>query len=213
MRRATGYVGEAVSALVLSFVTACVVPPGTGTQRSGAASRDAGGDGAVTGECPSVECAPLECGAGLMPYPLPGECCPTLCIPDDCSTADCPPLECPDGTKAASVKGSCCKRCVTSSAGSGTCDEGQSGYASFLARLLSSQEASSCDRDGDCRLVSLDNACGATCGTALTVRGAAAVTSSANTYADEHCGACPAPVPCPPVERFAICSGGVCTAY
>jgi len=96
---------------------------------------------------------------------------------------------------------------------SGTCEQGQTGYASFLAQRLGSAEISGCSKDTDCRLVPLDNACGASCGTPASVRGAAALVASADAYADAHCAECPAPSPCPPVERFAICVSGTCSAF
>jgi hypothetical protein len=102
---------------------------------------------------------------------------------------------------------------VKTAAGLGTCADGQTGYASFLAEQLASAQASNCNTDGDCRLVALDNLCGTSCATAVSVRGAAALVSSTTAYANAHCGACSNPTPCPPVEVFAVCSGGVCTSY
>lgn len=197
------------------LLTACAVPPGEG-RGAGAHSGDAGADGAFgDGACARAKCAPLECGQGLMPLAFPGECCPAACVPDDCSTVDCPAAPtCPPGTHSDKPAGTCCSQCVAdTSAGGGTCEEGQAGYADFLARELASAMASNCNTDADCRLVALDNPCGASCGTPVSVRGASTILSEANAYAAAHCAACPAATPCPTVERFAVCSGGVCTSY
>jgi hypothetical protein len=201
------------AAVVFSLLGGCAVPrPGAG--RSGAGSGDAAADGmSVDPACVNVPCDTFECGAGFIATRLPGECCATVCIPDDCSTADCPTLACAPGSHPESVKGSCCKRCVKDDDSAGTCEQGQSGYAAFLAQRLASPEVSGCSKDADCRLVLLDNACGVSCGTPASVRGASVLTASADAYADEHCAACPPPSPCPPVERFAVCVGGACSAY
>jgi hypothetical protein len=214
MRRSVSPARARIGLVALWLFGGCAVPSHPGSQGSGAGRGDAGADAMLTDPaCASVKCEPLECGSGLLAMPLPGECCPTICVPDDCSTVDCPPLACPAGTHEAASRGSCCKHCVTDSAGSGTCEEGQTGYATFLNQLLGSAEVSACSQDSDCRLVSLDNSCGASCGTPVSGRGAATLTTSANAYADAHCAACTAPTPCPPVERFAICLSGACSAY
>jgi hypothetical protein len=191
---------------------ACVVPQGG--RGTGLSSEDAGTD-VASGDaaCARFKCPVLECGTGMMPLKLPGECCSALCVPDDCSTVDCTPPVCPAGTHAETPPGSCCAECATNGSSTGTCEDGQTGYSAFLARELATATASNCTTDGDCRLVSLDNACGASCGTAVSVRGAASVVASANAYAAANCGACPAATPCPPVEQFAICSGGICASY
>ena len=98
-------------------------------------------------------------------------------------------------------------------ADAGTCEEGRTGYTAFLASLQSGANISGCNVDSDCRLVALDNECGASCGTAVSVRGAETLVSSTDAYAAAHCAACPPRTPCPPVEQFAVCSGGTCTAY
>lgn len=204
----------AVSLAGLSLIVGCAVPRSTGSRGSGAGVGDAGSDAMlIDPACASARCQVLECGSGMIPISLPGECCPTMCVPDDCSTVDCPPLACPAGTHETTTKGSCCKKCANDSAGGGTCEEGQTGYASFLAQRLGSADVASCNTDADCRLVSLDNLCGVSCGTPVSVRGAATLIAGADAYADAHCAACLAPTPCPPVERFAICAGGTCSAY
>jgi len=201
-----------------ALFAACQVPPDARQGRGGSALGDGGPDAARAagdGACAQAKCDPLECGSGLLAIPLTGECCPTVCVPDDCSTVDCPPVECPSGTRSVVPNGRCCAECTTTTApaSSGTCAQGQQGYASFLSTLLASPSISSCAVDSDCRLVTLANACGPGCGTSASVRGAASLSSSANAYAAAHCAACPPAEPCPPVEQFPVCSGGVCTAY
>jgi hypothetical protein len=214
MGRCSGFVRSTIAVALSSLLGGCAVPTGTGTGRSGAGAGDAAADGKSTDPaCRTVECDPFECGAGFVPMRMPGECCATVCIPDDCSTADCPAPSCTTGTHAAASKGSCCKTCVKDEVGSGTCEQGQTGYDAFLAQQLGSPEVSGCSKDSDCRLVPLDNSCGVSCGTPASVRGAAALEASTDAYADAHCAACPAPSPCPPVERFAICVSGSCSAY
>src|ERR1041385_2853102 len=204
------------AAMVL--VSGCVVPPGSGAgPGAGVGSGDAGaGQSEQDGACARTKCDPLECGSGLLPLPLPGECCPTVCVPSDCSTVDCPPVECPAGTHQKIPAGTCCATCARdtpATGASGSCEDGQAGYQAYLATLLAAADVSSCNADSDCRLVRLDNTCGASCGTAVSVRGGSAITSAANAYAAAHCAACPPSTPCPPVEQFALCSGGGCTAH
>lgn len=212
MGRSSVFVRLTIGFALSSLLGSCAVPTGTGTGRSGAG--DAAADGKSTDPaCAMVECDPLDCGAGFVAMRVPGECCATVCIPDDCSTADCPPLACAEGTHPAASKGSCCKTCVKDTVESGTCEQGQTGYAAFLAQQLGSPEVSGCNKDSDCRLVPLDNPCGVSCGTPASVRGAATLIADTDAYAGAHCAMCPAPSPCPPVERFAICVSGACSAY
>jgi len=207
-------VRTAFGGTVLLVATSCAVPPRGGARRGGSTLGDAAADALpASAACANVKCAALECEAGFVGLPLPGECCPTLCVPDDCSTVDCPPLSCPTGTHEGQTKNPCCNECIASSPGAGTCEDGQAAYATYLQQLLGSTTSSSCNVDADCKLVSLDNACGVSCGTAVSVRGAPSVVASATAYANAHCGACAAPSPCPPVERFARCAGGTCSAF
>jgi hypothetical protein len=139
-----------------------------------------------------------------------------MCVPSDCSTVDCPPLDCGSGTHAAKPSGRCCASCVANPpATSGeTCDQGQTGYASYVEQETLALGAALCNVDADCRIVKLDNSCSHGCGTALNARMAADLQSRLVAYAADHCGACPPTGPgCPPVELLPFCTGGVCSAH
>ena len=198
----------------------CVVGNPTGLDGPGAASLTDAGLAGLTGDsgsaCASSVCAPLECGPEMRPMPLPGECCPTLCEPLDCSTIDCPPLDCASGTHSEKPNGLCCAGCVKNpaAAAGATCDQGQAGYADYFDQTMSSLGAALCEADSDCRIVVIDNPCSHGCGTAVAFRTATDLQSRLQTYASAHCGACEQTSPgCPPVEQFAYCTGGVCSAH
>jgi hypothetical protein len=187
---------------------------GGGSQASGDAGLGVSSDD--SGVCAPSACAPLECPPETRAMPLPGECCPTLCEPSDCSTVDCPALDCASGTHPEKPNGLCCAACVKNpKPKSGeTCDQGQAGYADYLDKTMSALGASFCDTDKDCKIVVIDNPCQHGCGTAVAFRTATELASRLSTYASAHCAACDQTSPgCPPVELFAYCTGGSCSAH
>ncbi|HVU04218.1 MAG TPA: hypothetical protein VHE30_20815 [Polyangiaceae bacterium] len=168
------------------------------------------------GTCSTFGCAPLDCGPGFRGVPLPGECCPTVCESTDCSLVACAPIVCPEGTHGATSADRCCPTCVSNpKAKPGeTCETGQTGYQSYYDRTVNQLGAVFCDVDSDCRIVALANACSHDCGTAVAARAASSLKSALSTYAADHCAACDLSAEtCPPVERTAFCTGGVCSAH
>jgi hypothetical protein len=187
---------------------------GGGSQATLDAGLGASNDDA--GVCIATACAPLECPPEARALPLPGECCPTLCEPSDCSTVDCPPLDCASGMHSVKPNGLCCAACVKNPAPKSgeTCAQGQVGYDAYLNTTMSVLGASFCEMDTDCKIVVLDNPCNHGCGTAVAFRTATELQARLSTYASAHCAACEQTSPgCPPVEQFAYCTGGVCSAH
>src|ERR1041385_7956447 len=101
-------------AFVIGGCVALGVPGKAGGGRAGVTDADGGAAASAGNDSPGCAqgCAPLECGEGMHPAPLSGECCPTVCEPDDCSLVDCPALNCPSGQHASKAKGSCCSVCT-----------------------------------------------------------------------------------------------------
>jgi hypothetical protein len=152
----------------------------------------------------------------MLAVPLPGECCPTMCVPSDCSTVDCPPLQCAPGAHAVKPAHFCCELCVTNPPplSGESCDQGQQGYADYLARTTTALGAASCNADSECRILVIDNPCDHGCGAALGARTGAELRSLLSDYAAAHCAACPQTGPgCPPVEQRAFCTGGFCSGH
>ena len=202
------------------FLVGCVAvaPPGGNASRqaAAAAAADAGNGTSAQGTTCTEACPSLDCPEGTHAAPLSGDCCPSVCEPDDCSVVDCPPLDCAAGTHSTQPKGTCCRVCSpnpTPSA-SDTCEEGQAGYDSYVAQITASLGAGTCTQDGDCRLVVIDNPCSHGCGTAVAARFAETLKQDLNDYAATHCAACPTGgAACPSTERTAFCTGGVCSAH
>jgi hypothetical protein len=98
--------------------------------------------------------------------------------------------------------------------GGDDCRNGRAGYESYESQIIDSLGATNCMDDGDCRIVVIDNACGQSCGVALTARVASTVQQDLDDYAAAHCDACPASSDaCPALERVAYCTGGACSAH
>lgn len=218
--RPIGLAGGVLAVLAANFAVSCLATgnPGGRNGRGSQISLDGGDLGLSldSSACASAVCAPLECGPETRPMPLPGECCPTLCEPSDCSLVDCAPIDCASGTHAEKPAGLCCAACVKNpKPKSGeTCDQGQAGYADYVDQTTSVLGASLCEADTDCRIVVIDNPCDHGCGTATLARSAAELKSRLAAYAAAHCSACEQTGPgCPPVERIAYCTGGVCSAH
>ena len=219
LRKLIPWLGCALAGVAVCGCFAPGAPGGANGQRDGVTSTQFDG-GTGTGSDPAPACAkaclPIDCAEGMHPAPLSGECCPTQCEPDDCSLVDCPPLDCAGGTHASKPKSSCCTVCTPNAAATSgeTCDQGQQGYQSYLSQLGDMLGASLCTEDGDCRLVTIDNACSQDCGTAVAARVAATFKADLDDYASTHCMACPSGGnACPDTERVAFCTGGVCSAH
>jgi len=207
-----------VATLLLGGCFAVGKPSGSSGRRSNLGDTD-GGTSTAGEETPACvqACPTLECGGGTHPAPLSGECCPTTCEPDDCSLVDCPPLDCGSNTHAVQPKTSCCAVCQPNPAAlpGDTCEEGQAGYADFREKRTAALGAKGCEADSDCRVVIIDNACDHGCGTALLARIATALKADLDDYAANHCAACTSgtATTCPPLDRVAFCTGGLCSAH
>ena len=203
---------------LLTFACVAVAPPSGASGRRGAAVQADGGavGGPSAAATCDTACPVLDCADGMHPAPLSGECCPTVCEPDDCSLVDCPPLECASGTHTAKPNSSCCAVCSPNApaAAGETCTQGQAGYDSYFSQITASLGAMNCLEDGDCRLIVIDNPCSHGCGTAVAARQALTLKSDLDDYAATHCAACDTGGDsCPATERVAFCTGGVCSSH
>lgn len=202
-------------------VGACAVagvPGGPSGHHAGVSAPDGGSVPLPEDDSPACEtaCVPLECGEGMHPAPLSGECCPTTCEPDDCSLVDCPALRCQTGSHLTQSKNSCCSVCTRDpgAAPGETCERGQAGYDSFFEQMVAGLGANLCTGDGSCRITVIDNRCSHGCGIAVASRVASTLKANLDDYAAAHCAACPTSgTPCPPVEHVAFCTGGVCSLH
>ena len=89
----------------------------------------------------------------------------------------------------------------------------QNGRRVFL-KTMTALGASFCDADKACKIVILDNPCNHGCGTAVAFNTATELENRLSNYASAHCAACEQSSPgCPPVDLFAYCTGGVCSAH
>ena len=199
---ATG--GAGVTSTGGASVNATGGAAGSVTGGTGVVAATGGAGGALsctTVVCPSI---PSSCRKIIQD---PTACCPT-CTDTGCDP--CPDLACASGTHPETAVGACCPACVPDPPSA--CTQGQQGYATMRASMLTKYSSSGCKNSTDCVLVTENNPCAWSCNIPLPSNMSSSFISNLNQAAEGACATCPAPTAPSCEPMIAACANGNCVA-
>ncbi len=162
--------------------------------------------------CEDVQCTTPQCGAGET-VALPSDSCCPACVPEvgSCSSDShfiCSAFTCADGYIPVPGQGDCCSHCT----GDETyCAAEADAYITHLQSLLT-EEVTACTEDTDCAFLPSSNQCKSACfGSGVNTAHLDELTTTLNTYAEEHCSQCPwLPMTCAAIAMTPTCDQGTC---